>query len=61
MWDKKWGGELQERPSSSTTWKVMANHCEIAGCFESQINQAVFNTKGQRKTNKIKPLTLCVD
>jgi hypothetical protein len=47
-----------------TTWKVMANHCQITGSFESQINQAFFNTKGQRvkgskKVNQIKPLSLC--
>ena len=45
----------------------MANYCEIAGSFESQINQTFFNTKGQ-KGQRVKglflltffdPLSLC--
>jgi hypothetical protein len=36
------------KPSLVTTWKVRPNHREIAGSFESLINQAFFNTKVQR-------------
>jgi hypothetical protein len=59
--------DLPPQPGWRTTWKVKANPCEIAGFFETRINQAFFNAKGQRvkgtKKNQqnqaFDPLTLC--